>query len=95
MVRTHVVFLYTMNAAHVRICARPGTLFCTCAIDYFISSTKGTFDWDALDDYVVGSVRMRHPSPRDRLKVGIRTTLLTTERRFWHCGDHTAKPESA
>ena len=22
-------------------------------------------------------------------------TLLPTERRFWHCGDRTAKPESA
>ena len=25
----------------------------------------------------------------------IRTTLLATERLFWHCGDHTAKSESA
>ena len=32
---------------------------------------------------------------RDGLKVGIRTTLPTTERLLWHCGAHTAKPESA
>ena len=25
----------------------------------------------------------------------IRMMLPTTERLFWHCGDHTAKPESA
>ena len=30
-----------------------------------------------------------------RWTVVIRLALLTTERRFWHCGDHTAKPESA
>ena len=30
-----------------------------------------------------------------RRTVGIRTTLLVTERLFWHCGAHTAKPESA
>ena len=30
-----------------------------------------------------------------RRAVGIRMTLPTTGRLFWHCEDHTAKPESA
>ena len=30
-----------------------------------------------------------------RRTLGIRMTLLTTEGLFWHCGAHTAKPESA
>ena len=43
-----------------------------------------------------------HVSPEPRLQhsdharrtVGIRMALLTTERRLWHCGDHTAKLKS-
>ena len=30
-----------------------------------------------------------------RRTVGIRLPLLATEQLFWHCGAHTAKPESA
>ena len=36
------------------------------------------------------------PSPHHaRRTMVIRMTLLTTERLFWHCGAHTARPESA
>ena len=35
------------------------------------------------------------PRPHARQTVGIWMTLLTAERLVWHCGDHTAKPESA
>ena len=30
-----------------------------------------------------------------RRTVGMRMALPTTERLVWHCGEHTAKPESA
>ena len=41
-----------------------------------------------------GLIRPAAPLPARRA-VGIRMRLPTTERRFWHCGAHTAKPESA
>ena len=41
------------------------------------------------------TVTASRPSTRDRAMVIIRMKLLTTKRPFWHCGAHTAKPESA
>ena len=34
-------------------------------------------------------LRLRYHARRAE---GIRMTLLTTERLFWHCGNHTAEP---
>ena len=44
--------------------------------------------------YWESTLRGRQPT-RDIRAVVIRMTLLPTARLFWHCGDHTAKPESA
>ena len=49
------------------------------------------------------SHEVRHAAPLQtttllvhaRPTMGMRTTLLTTERLFWHCRDHTALLESA
>ena len=42
-----------------------------------------------------GSTDTRHGRDHTRQTTVIRMTLLSTEWLFWHCGAHTANPESA
>ena len=42
-------------AQQLEMVVKDGALFCPCALDYFIAS-PGAFDWDKLEDYVVGSI---------------------------------------